>query len=451
MKILKNLMMSLNQQFEDDNHIDKLIQLFKHNKSIPYKYKDYAYIDNHLIYKPLNLIVVKKSDIDKTLQTLYNDEFILNGKSVLSVYKYIITKYMNITRNDVQDFLNKQHEYKLISKSYNHVRKPITEKAPNRRWQIDLIDLGENIAASNYGRRYIVNVVDVFSRYSWIRFIGIKSATVVLDALIDILHEINDENDIELFPNVIQSDNGGEFMGEFDEYLQEKGIKHIINDTYTPTQNAIVERSNKQLRELIKAMMIKKRSKRIYNFIPDIQESKNNTYIKSLKASPKDLWEPNKDIISVRDLPKTIAESDPKQLHKYMMLQNIINKNEEYKQLDNYKLNDLVYVKMSVIFSSIRKMIKKGLSKNIVVVYAPIQFRIYRVIESRKPTTRTRYYLMNTENDVILSNPKTNMPRAIYASDILPYSSNDDIQIDIDRALLLNQASRIPSNDLIFE
>jgi transposase InsO family protein len=47
----------------------------------------------------------------------------------------------------------------------------------------------------------------------------------------------------------VVTDNGKEFLGNFDKTLQEASIKHIWTYPYTPKMNATCERFNRTLRE----------------------------------------------------------------------------------------------------------------------------------------------------------------------------------------------------------
>jgi len=47
----------------------------------------------------------------------------------------------------------------------------------------------------------------------------------------------------------VQTDNGLEFLGAFDAYLQKKGIKHVFTYPRCPRINGVVERFNRTLRE----------------------------------------------------------------------------------------------------------------------------------------------------------------------------------------------------------
>ena len=47
----------------------------------------------------------------------------------------------------------------------------------------------------------------------------------------------------------VQTDQGTEFMAEFEQACKEKGITFYINEPHSPTQNAVVERFNKTVRD----------------------------------------------------------------------------------------------------------------------------------------------------------------------------------------------------------
>ncbi|MFN4152608.1 MAG: hypothetical protein ACK4IX_16825 [Candidatus Sericytochromatia bacterium] len=49
--------------------------------------------------------------------------------------------------------------------------------------------------------------------------------------------------------HTIQTDNGLEFMREFDNYLKEKHIKHLFIYPRCPKINAYIERGNRTLQE----------------------------------------------------------------------------------------------------------------------------------------------------------------------------------------------------------
>jgi transposase InsO family protein len=54
----------------------------------------------------------------------------------------------------------------------------------------------------------------------------------------------------------IRSNNGSEFKNlQVEEYLEEEGIKNELSAPYTPQQNGMVERKNRSLIDMARAML----------------------------------------------------------------------------------------------------------------------------------------------------------------------------------------------------
>ncbi|KAK2428549.1 putative mitochondrial protein [Trifolium repens] len=96
------------------------------------------------------------------------------------------------------------------------------------------------------GKRYVLVVVDDYSRYTWVNFIREKS-----DAF-EVFKEPCIQIQREKGSNVvrIRSDHGREFENsKFDEFCAAEGIKHEYSSPITPQQNGIVERLTQFLEE----------------------------------------------------------------------------------------------------------------------------------------------------------------------------------------------------------
>jgi CRISPR/Cas system-associated protein endoribonuclease Cas2 len=111
-----DIMNKLNNLFPNDDTIEEVINYLKTNqlptitneKRFKEKYKQFVLNDGHLIYQPLNLMVIKKNDIATTLETLYKTDPNAFGKGIVTLYKYVSSKFISITRADVNAFLKKQ-------------------------------------------------------------------------------------------------------------------------------------------------------------------------------------------------------------------------------------------------------------------------------------------------------------------------------------------------------
>ena len=197
----------------------------------------------------------------------------------LSLYKHITSEYINITRFEVGEFLKSQNNYQLTYNPFKVVNKPIVERFPNARHQIDLIDMNAVIQA-NSGYRYIYVQVDVFSRKCWLRKLKKKTASEVSLALLSCLEEMNTT------PIMIQTDNGSEFKRQFNKVCEENGIKHIFSISHTPNQNAIVERKNKDVRKILRKFFLDNNTLKWHNILEEVQSNLNATYIQTIKATP---------------------------------------------------------------------------------------------------------------------------------------------------------------------
>jgi hypothetical protein len=97
-------------------------------------------------------------------------------------------------------------------------------------------------------------------------------------------------------PKVIVTDNGGEFLGEFQELLNANNIFHIKTTSYSPWGNGIVERMNRSLREKIKQGFVrhgnKKGSLEWVKYLATYCDNINNSRSTKLNVTPNMLWSP---------------------------------------------------------------------------------------------------------------------------------------------------------------
>ena len=111
----------------------------------------------------------------------------------------------------------------------------------------DLIDF-TNKPARQF--RYILVVIDNFSRYLWTRAITSKEPTKTAPAMRDILKEISKNFDGKKIA-YIQTDDGGEFKADFLKLLKDKNIKSVKTLAGQPQSNSLVERANGKLKSVM--------------------------------------------------------------------------------------------------------------------------------------------------------------------------------------------------------
>ena len=92
---------------------------------------------------------------------------------------------------------------------------------------------------------YVFNAVDIYSRFQFsYGYTNLNSRTST-----DFFQKLER---IYPFPNgikIVQTDNGSEYLGEFDKYLHHKSLKHLYIYPRCPKINGYVERANRTLDE----------------------------------------------------------------------------------------------------------------------------------------------------------------------------------------------------------
>ena len=230
----------------------------------------------NILYTPLNLIVVPKTDLEKTLEKEYKNSF---GSGIVNFYKTIREKYLNIKRIDVSAFIKGQQIPQLTDVMKHRTNKPIVADFPNQIWCIDLIDMSM-YETKNKGFRYILTVVDVFSRKIFLGAIKVKEASVTSKALDKIIRKTT------VSPKYLICDNGTEFLGDFNTYCLAHEISIRRNRAYSPEANGIVERANMEVRKLIRNINLENENTNWIDHLQRVEDIKNNTYTSAIDNIP---------------------------------------------------------------------------------------------------------------------------------------------------------------------
>lgn len=123
--------------------------------------------------------------------------------------------------------------------------KPRVDNYPMQRgktvWTFVHMDLLGPIKVTTRGNRYILSVVDSFSKFMCLRALTDKTTAEVANKFTNILNQYGT-------PQVAVSDNGKEFLGEkMQKLLKYYKIKHQKTAAYHPQSNGKVERTNRDV------------------------------------------------------------------------------------------------------------------------------------------------------------------------------------------------------------
>ncbi|GKC63747.1 retrovirus-related pol polyprotein from transposon TNT 1-94 [Tanacetum coccineum] len=101
------------------------------------------------------------------------------------------------------------------------------------------------------GKKYILVIVDDYSRFTWVKFLRSKDET--LEFVTTFLKQI--QVGLNKTVRFIRTDNGTEFVNQvMSEYYEGVGIFHQKSVPRTPQQNGVVERRNRTLEEAARTM-----------------------------------------------------------------------------------------------------------------------------------------------------------------------------------------------------
>ncbi|GKB14379.1 retrovirus-related pol polyprotein from transposon TNT 1-94 [Tanacetum coccineum] len=141
-----------------------------------------------------------------------------------------------------------------MGKSKKKPHKPKSEDTNQEKLYLLHMDLcGPMRVASINGKKYILVIVDDYSRFTWVKFL--RSKDEAPDFIIKFLKMIQVRLKVPV--RRIRTDNGTEFVNQtLREYYEKVGISHETSVARSPQQNGVVERRNRTLIEAARTMLI---------------------------------------------------------------------------------------------------------------------------------------------------------------------------------------------------
>ena len=148
-------------------------------------------------------------------------------------------------------------------------------------WSLDILDLKDYGPENNNNYRYVLVIIDNFSKFGWTIPLKNKNAQTIKDSFENIL--INSKRK----QNLIETDRGKEFYNNiFQDFLNKNDIKlYSRNSSYGAV---FAERFNRTIRDLLKKIVFEKGDGNWIDVLPIITKQYNNKVHSSSKLSPKD-------------------------------------------------------------------------------------------------------------------------------------------------------------------
>jgi hypothetical protein len=201
--------------------------------------------------------------------------------SLDKLYKKAKKEISDLTLKEVKKFLEEQETYQVNKQ----VKKPteyntILANKIRDNYQMDII-VYDRYTVNNY--KYILCVIDVHSRYVSCRAMTNRTNETILKNIKEIFDSMG------VCKN-LNADN--EFNTKLlTDYFNKKKIILHFSEVGEINKQAIVERFNRSLAGYLQKWRVATGKTRWYEVLPDIVENYNDTYHKTMKSTPKDIWE----------------------------------------------------------------------------------------------------------------------------------------------------------------
>ena len=225
-------------------------------------------------------------------------------------------------------------------------------------WAADLVELQEwkNV---NKSYRYILNVIDCFSKYAWSVPLKDKRGETVLDAFKYIVETSNRK------PMYIWVDEGKEFYNkDMTAWLKDENI--LRYSTHGEHKSAIAERFNRTLKERMWRRFTAENTRNWIDMLDDLLSKYNNSYHSTIRMRPV-------------DASKKENESD--------VWENLFKDDEHHKKSSKFKIGETVRI------SRIKGIFEHGFLPN----WSEQIYKIHKINNS-SPVT---YILEDLQNEII--------------------------------------------------
>ena len=130
-----------------------------------------------------------------------------------------------ISKKEIEDFLSTNYTYTRHKETAKRYQNPTYKYFKRYQWQADLIDIS-NVSKYNKNYRFILSVIDIYTRYAWLRLLKTKQANETCEQFADIL------SSVDVKPITLFTDKGGELKNKiFQSFCSRNGIRLFHNET----------------------------------------------------------------------------------------------------------------------------------------------------------------------------------------------------------------------------
>lgn len=235
----------------------------------------------------------EKKNIESLLFKFYYDPHCPAGFSSSDrLYKYMKKNHCkHVRKSEIEEWLRKQRTFTIHKDRHIRFKRNYYNITNiDDLWEMDLIDM-QKFARQNNGHKYILAVIDCFSKYAWCIPIKLKTPAEVIKGFNAIFSKTKRS------PIKLQSDKGREFWNQkVRSYFAQKSIEFFT--TRDPAIKAsICERFIRTIKGVIYKYFTFANTKKYVDLIDSFTYLYNNRLHTSIGISPNEVSE--KNVLSV--------------------------------------------------------------------------------------------------------------------------------------------------------
>lgn len=221
---------------------------------------------------------LEKNNVSKSPETIELAELFKPYRVRFPTRQFIQKGMFDTLQADIYTFYRPKSEVKDPNYNFRNVRKEIKENDYRKLLRL------------NNGYKYILNIIDTFSKYAWAVPLKSKSGAEVAVALEKVMESL------PIKPNKFHVDEGKEF---YNKQVRNVLGKYDIEMYSTGTVNkaSIVERFNRTLGDKLKPIVYS--NLKWVDALPKIITKYNNTFHRTIKMKPSQVNKQNeKELLS---------------------------------------------------------------------------------------------------------------------------------------------------------
>jgi hypothetical protein len=230
--------------------------------------------------------------LTKELTSIYYDAGHPAGySSAEKLYIAARRRFPNLHRNQVRDWLSSQDTYtRHVPIRHRFPRERVVVPGIDIQWQADLSDLS---ALKRYNRQYrfLLCVIDVFSKYAWVTPLKDKTGKTLVRAFEGILKTSKRK------PQRLQTDKGTEFLNsKFRALLNSRNI-HLFTTENPETKASVVERFQRTYKSRMWKYFYRNKTLKYVDVLNKFTDAYNGARHRSIGRPPIDVNADNEILV----------------------------------------------------------------------------------------------------------------------------------------------------------